>query len=120
MLAQHVDPELLSGFGEPPLSIEGQDIGKYPSALIVVYEFQELLRKVNGWRIKYTIDRRTIVVIDTMVLVVQRSIEDSTPQTMGSKHARDKRPELDISMVESGWHGPRKLKLNGLEAAVHN
>lgn len=119
VLAQHIDSELLPGFGEPPLSIQGQDIGEYPPALVVVYKIQELLRQVDRRRVKHPIDREAIIVIDTVVLMVECSVEDSASQAVGGEHACDEGPELDISMVERGRNGSRKLELNSLEATEY-
>ena len=116
VLAQHVDAELLAGLGEADEGVEREDICEDARALVVVYEFEEMLSDGHPRVLaKATVDGRFVEVVHAGVLVVKRLGQDEALQARVGEHALRPRLELDISVVELRWHRTPELELVGLE-----
>lgn len=115
VLAQQVDTEFLSSLRKTELTVESENIREDAPTLSVMNKLQEFLRKFHARRIKPTIERRAIKIVDPLMLVVQCSVKNASPKALRREHARDEGSELDITMVKLCWHRSRELYLNGLE-----
>jgi hypothetical protein len=76
VLAQHVDPEFLPGFGETQASIQCEDIGKSSTALVEVRHLEELEGGLLGTCLEKAVLSCAVIVIDTPVLLVECLIQN--------------------------------------------
>lgn len=67
---------------------------------------------------KRTIDGCAVVVVDAGVLMMEGAVKNSAAQGMGGEHAGDEGFELNIAVIEFGWHRTLELELIGLETTV--
>ncbi len=118
MFAQQVDAEFLACFCKSPLAVKREDIRKDSATLVVVHEFEKLLRHVNGWLLEDAVEGGAVVVVDACMLVVESAVENPATKGMGCEHASYEGPEFDVTMVELVWDWARKLDLNCLEAGT--
>lgn len=115
MFAQQVDAKLFASLCEAELTVQGDHIGEYPSILTPVQKLQELLCKFSAGFWEAPVKRTAVEVIDSLVLVMKRLVQDSSAQALCLEHARYKRPEFHIAMIQLAGNGASKLYLNGLK-----
>ena len=81
-------------------------------------EVEEFEGEVFGGRWEATVFGVAVVVIDAIVLVMQRVVEDAALEGGRSKHTFDEGSEFDVAVVEAGRDGPGELDLVGLKAVA--
>ena len=115
MFAQQVDSKFLASLRKAELTVQSDHIGEDPSILTPVEKLQKLLRKFSAGFWETPVKRTAVEVIDSLVLVMKRLVQNSSSQALRLEHARYKRPEFHIAMIQLAGHGATKLYLDGLK-----
>lgn len=116
MFAQKVNPELFACFRETKLTIQGNYIGENPPTLAIVGKFKEFLRQLLARLGERSIKSAAVKVVDSLMLVMESLVQDSPSEALRLKHARNKRLEFNIAVVQLRRNRASQLHLDGLKA----
>lgn len=118
MFAEQIDAEFFACLSEPKLSVQCQDIGEDASAMPILNKLQELLSQLSTWMSADPMQSAAIEVVDALVLMMKRFMQDAASETLRLKHAGHEWLEFDIAMVQLTRDRASQLDLNSLEADI--